>query len=44
MGGLEEEENNSVTVLDGGLGDDDTHEYHLFEKDEVYSFVTIFWI
>ncbi|PHU07928.1 hypothetical protein BC332_24417 [Capsicum chinense] len=34
LGGLEEEENNSVTVLDGGLGDDDTHEYHLFEKDE----------
>ncbi|XP_059276901.1 protein PAT1 homolog 2-like isoform X1 [Lycium ferocissimum] len=34
LGGLEEEGNSFVPVVDGGLGDDDTHEYHLFEKDE----------
>ncbi|KAL3322814.1 hypothetical protein AABB24_040084 [Solanum stoloniferum] len=34
LGGLEEEGNNCVPVVDGGFGDIDTHEYHLFEKDE----------
>lgn len=44
LGGLEEEGNNCVPAVDGGFGDVDTHEYHLFEKDEVRSFVTLFWI
>ncbi|XP_010313689.1 protein PAT1 homolog 2 isoform X1 [Solanum lycopersicum] len=34
LGGLEEEGNNCVPAVDGGFGDVDTHEYHLFEKDE----------
>ncbi|CAN4096249.1 unnamed protein product [Withania somnifera] len=34
LGGLEEGGDSCVPVVDGGFGDDDTHEYHLFEKDE----------
>lgn len=41
LGGLEEEGNSCVPVVDGGFGDDDTHQYHLFEKDEVYSSVPL---
>lgn len=44
LGGLEEEGINCVPVVDGGFGDEDTHEYHLFGKDEVPSFVTLLWI
>ncbi|OIT01704.1 PREDICTED: protein PAT1 homolog 1-like [Nicotiana attenuata] len=34
LGGLDEEGNNCVPSVDGGFGDEDVQEYHLFEKDE----------
>nr|XP_016438159.1 PREDICTED: protein PAT1 homolog 1-like [Nicotiana tabacum] len=34
LGGLEDEQENNDLAVGGGLGDDEIHEYHLFEKDE----------
>lgn len=38
LGGLDEEGNSCVPSVDGGFGDEDVQEYHLFEKDEVHYF------
>lgn len=42
LGGLDEEGNSCVPSVDGGFGDEDVQEYHLFEKDEVHSFIFTF--
>lgn len=44
LGGLEDEQENNDLAVGGGLGDDEIHEYHLFEKDEVQSICTFRWI